>query len=170
MILLIMPAKRLLAAFLTIRVWPLPGSVNRNMLPNRMVILIIAAVAAASAGGVFTFVIGLPGSPCSGIVGASRNITIIATPNGYNDSATHVGNWPVMNVNRCDTVNITIINKTVQAHGLAIDYYASKGAEVAPLQQTSFQFLATKAGQFRVFCNIPCPIHNLIQHGLLIVT
>ena len=140
------------------------------MLPNKTVVLIVAAVAAASAGGVFTYAISLPSSPCSGIIGASRNFTIIATPNGYNDSGTHLGNWPIMNVNRCDSVNLTILNQTVQAHGLAIDNYAARGAEIAPLQTYSFQFIATKAGQFRVFCNIPCPIHNLIQRGLLIVT
>ena len=116
-----------------------------------------------------TFAIGLPSSPCAGIAGTTRNFTIIANVNGFNDSMDHQqGSWPVMTVHRCDTVKITVINASVQTHGFAVDYYATRGADIQGGETLPVQpFLASRIGQFRVYCNAPCPIHSIMQNGLL---
>jgi hypothetical protein len=142
------------------------------MLKNKMLAVIVIIVAAALGGGIMTFAIGLPSSPCAGIAGATRSFTIEANINGFNDSVHHQQtSWPVMTVHRCDIVKVTIINKDTQTHGFAVDYYATRGTEVQGGQTLPVQpFLATKTGQFRVFCISFCTIHAFMQNGLLNVT
>lgn len=148
----------------------LPGQV-RPVLKNRMLAVIVIIVAAALGGGIMTFAIGLPSSPCAGIASATRNFTILATINGFNESVSHRQQpWPIMTVHRCDTVKITIINGDTQTHGFAVDYYATRGTDIQGGQTLPVQpFLATKNGQFRVYCISLCTIHAFMQNGLLIV-
>ena len=136
-----------------------------------MLAALIIAVAGTLGGGIMTFAISLPSSPCAGITGSTRTFTIIANLEGFNDSANHQGSWPIMSVQRCDTVKITIVNTDTQTHGFAVSYYAPKGLEI-PARQTSspVTFLAAKAGQFRAYCIVPCGIHIAMQSGLLTVT
>jgi heme/copper-type cytochrome/quinol oxidase subunit 2 len=140
------------------------------MLKNRMLAVIVILVVGALGGGIMTFGIGLPGSPCAGVSGTTRNFTIVASPEGFNDSVDHQqGSWPVMTVHRCDTVEFTIINTDTQTHGFAVDYYATRGTDV-PGQQTfpvPILFQASKLGQFRVYCISFCTIHAFMQNGLL---
>jgi heme/copper-type cytochrome/quinol oxidase subunit 2 len=128
-----------------------------------------------------TYAVGIPRSPCSGVPSATRYFTIIASDDGYNDSVAHYqpGNsswaWPVMNVNRCDFVKITIINTVTQTHGFSITYYAlgtlGKGTEIPGQQTLQFPtFQATKAGSFRVYCTVLCTVHYAMLNGLLIVS
>ena len=139
------------------------------MLKNKMLAVIVIVVAAALGGGIMTFAIGLPGSPCAGIASVTRNFTIVANINGFNDSRDHQGQWPVMSVHRCDRVNITIVNADTQTHGFAIDYYATRGTDVSGRQTypVPVSFQASKVGQFRVYCISPCSIHAFMQNGLL---
>ena len=124
-----------------------------------------------------TYVVGirLPSLPqvpsCNGVTGVTLNFTIVASENGYNDSVNHQGqSWPVMDVGRCDTVNIKVVNSDVQPHGFAIDYYAAKGVEISGGQSISVQFLAAKPGQFRVYCSIFCTVHYAMLSGLMTVS
>lgn len=139
------------------------------MLKNRMLAIIVIIVAAALGGGIVTFAIGLPGSPCAGTAGITRSFTIVATINGFNDSVNHQQeSWPVMSVHRCDIVKITMINGDVQTHGLGIDYYAAKGTDLPGGQTLSYPpFLASRTGHFRVYCTTLCTIHQIVQNGLL---
>ena len=139
------------------------------MLKNKMLTIIVIIVAAALSGGIMTFAIGLPGSPCAGIAGTTRSFTVVADVNGFNDSVNHQqGSWPVLTVHRCDLVKVTIINGDTQTHGFAVDYYATRGTDVSG-QQSLFvpPFLATKTGEFRVYCISFCTIHAFMQNGLL---
>ena len=131
----------------------------------------VIIVAAALGGGIMTFAIGLPNSPCAGIAGTTRSFTILANSNGFNDSVNHQQvSWPVIAVHRCDTVKITIINGDTQTHGFAVDYYATRGTDIQGGQTLPVQpFLATKGGQFRVYCISLCTIHAFMQNGLLSV-
>lgn len=139
------------------------------MLKNKMLAIIVIIVAAALGGGIMTFAIGLPGSPCAGISGTTRTFTIIADVNGFNGSVSHQqGSWPVMTVHRCDIVKVTIINKDTQTHGFAVDYYATRGTDISGQQTLPVQpFQASKEGQFRVYCISLCTIHAFMQNGLL---
>lgn len=119
-----------------------------------------------------TYAVGIPSSPCSGVAGNTRHFTIVASDSGYNDSVDHSGQtWPVMNVNRCDIVKITIINTVTQTHGFAISYYAVKGTEIPGGQTLQFPaFQAVKTGRFTVYCTVLCTIHYAMLNGLLTVS
>jgi nitrous oxide reductase len=135
-----------------------------------MLAILILAVAGTLGGGIMTFAIGLPSSPCTGIAGSTRSFTIIANLEGFNDSVSHQGSWPIMSVHRCDTVVIKVVNTDTQSHGFAVSYYAVKGMEIQGQQSQSVTFLATKTGQFRAYCIVVCTVHKLMQSGLLTVT
>ena len=141
------------------------------MLQNKAIIFIMIAVIGTLGAGILTFAIGLSGSPCQGVYSVTRNFTIIANTSGFNDSKDHQGSWPVLRVDRCDLVSITIVNNDVQSHGFAIDYYGAKGAEIQGQQSYLFPvFQAIKQGQFSVRCNVFCTVHTLMQSGLLVVS
>src|SRR5439155_26539264 len=117
-----------------------------------MLAVIVIVVAAALGGGILTFAVGLPGSPCEGITGTTRNFTIVADINGFNDSKDHQRQWPIISVHRCDIVKVTIINAHTETDGVAVDNYAIRGTEIQGGQTLSVPpFLASKIGQFRVF-------------------
>lgn len=139
------------------------------MVKNKMLAIIVIIVAAALGGGIMTFAIGLPSSPCAGITGTTRSFTILANISGFNGSANHQQeSWPVMTVHRCDIVKVTIINGDTQTHGFAVDYYAIRGTEIQGGQTLPVPpFLASKTGQFRVYCISFCTIHAFMQNGLL---
>ncbi len=136
---------------------------------EKMIVLIILGVAGTLGGGIMTFAIGLPGSPCAGITGSTRNFTIVANSNGYNDSNTHQGSWPLMSVHRCDHVFIKVVNADTQTHGFAVDYYAVKGIEIQGQESQSVPFVASRTGQFRVYCIVFCTAHIFMQNGSLSV-
>jgi hypothetical protein len=142
------------------------------LLKNKMLATILTIVAAALGGGIMTFAIGLPTSPCAGIAGTTRSFAIVADVNGFNGSVSHQqGSWPVLTVHRCDIVKVTIVNGDTQAHGFAVDYYATRGTEIQGGQTLPLPpFLATRSGQFRVFCISLCTIHAFMQNGLLDVS
>ena len=56
-----------------------------------------------------------------------------------------------------------------EAHGFSISHYFVAGVAVRAGQSYTFTFNADTIGSFRVFCDIFCAIHPLMQNGLLIV-
>jgi hypothetical protein len=145
------------------------------MMRNKMLAIIAVTVAGVLGGGILTLVIGLPSSPCAGITPIIHSFTIIENLNGYNDSAYHPGSWltkpwPAMNVRQCNMVVIKIMNKDTQTHGFAVDFYATRGTEVQGGQSLTVQFLASKVGQFRVYCNVLCSVHSSMLYGSFTVT
>ncbi|TMI34997.1 hypothetical protein E6H27_00405 [Candidatus Bathyarchaeota archaeon] len=134
-------------------------------------IIIVALVAAALAtGGVLAVVFTPPPSPCSGVTGAIRSFTIIADSTGYNMSQYQTGPWPIVTVQRCDHVVFNVINNATESHGFAVAYYSNAGLELAGGAHLKLEFQAIKAGQFKLYCTIPCSVHNLMLNGLLTVT
>lgn len=131
----------------------------------------MALVAATLAtGGVLAIVLTPPPSPCSGVIGVTRSFIIIVDLNGYNGSQSQPGPWPVVTVQRCDKVVFNIINKDTQSHGFAVVYYSNAGLELVGGAHQKLEFQATRAGQFKLYCTIPCSVHYLMQNGLLNVT
>src|SRR5437588_9573310 len=102
-------AKTLLASFLQDPLVLRYEVRGRIVLKNKMLAAIVIVVAAALGGGILTFAVGLPGSPCEGITGTTRSFTIVANINGFNDSKNHQGQWPIMSVHRCDIVKVTLV-------------------------------------------------------------
>jgi hypothetical protein len=133
--------------------------------------IIVALVAAfLTTGGVLAVVLTPPPLPCSGITGAIRSFTIIVDLSGYNGSGSHIGSWPVVTVQRCDTVVFTVINNDTQAHGFAVASYSNVGLELVGGDHLTLKFQATRIGQFGIYCTIKCTVHYLMQNGLLNVT
>jgi len=163
--------KALLASFQAANV-SLFQEIGRDaLLPNKTLSIIVILSAVALGSGFMTLSIGIPDSPCTGVVGTTRNFTLVGTETGYNDSRNQPAPWPVMSVNRCDMVIIKVINDDTQSHGLAVSYYAARGTEIVGGQSATVQFLATKQGQFKVYCNLAtCTIHIFMENGLLNVT
>ncbi len=100
---------------------------------------------------------------------------IIASSRGFNDSVDHLNAaptapWPILSVHRGDTVSIVVCNTDTSAHGFQIDHYYANGiVSVAPGKSITVTFVASESGTFRVYCQIPCPIHIFMQDGELVV-
>ncbi len=129
----------------------------------------ILVLASTGTVAVAASVIGVPQPPCAGARSAPRAFTIVGNLDGYNGSRSQGGTGPSLTVQACDTVVINFANRDVQAHGLAVDFYAVNGLEVLGGDSARVQFLAYKSGDFRVFCNIVCSVHSSMQHASLIV-
>jgi heme/copper-type cytochrome/quinol oxidase subunit 2 len=80
--------------------------------------------------------------------------------------------WPVLHVRIGQNVSIHVINcASSEPHGFQVQYYDERqNISIQPGQSYDVTFLATKAGTFRIYCNIPCAIHALMQNGALIIS
>ncbi len=127
--------------------------------------MVVLAVAGLATGYIFR-------GSFEGTTTTTRAIhfTIYESEKGFNDSADFTGAWPIMNVHQGQTVTIRIINsESVEAHGFAIDHYFA-GVTLRPGQSHDITFVADQSGTFRVFCNIFCAVHPLMQNGELVVS
>ena len=77
-----------------------------------------------------------------------------------------------MTVNVGQAVSIHVINcASSEAHGIQVQHYADKTVIAISTGQTyDFNFTADEVGTFRVYCDIFCAIHPLMQNGALVVT
>ena len=149
---------------------------------TRRIILVLAVVVVLGASmttGLFLLSLGEGSSTRtaalpSGCVKPTGGFLVIASNRGYNDSIGHgapENAWPIINVTEGQTVNITVCNTDVQAHGFQIThYYDSEVVSVAPNQVLHVSFVANKAGAFQIYCSIFCSIHVFMQSGQLRVT
>ncbi len=94
---------------------------------------------------------------------SSAYFTIVASDQGYNQSILHgapSNPWPVIKVKLGTHISITIINNdTIEPHGFAINHYFDRGVAIQPGQSYTVSFVADEAGNFIIYCNIPCSIH-----------
>ena len=147
---------------------------------NRRVILVVLAVALIGASATTVFYLASKGRNTTTTtlggecVKPADGFLIVASSRGYNDSIDHgapENSWPIINVLQGQTVNITVCNTDFQAHGFQVSYYyASSVITIVPGQVLHVSFVASKTGQFRIYCNIFCSIHPFMQNGLLNVT
>lgn len=99
------------------------------------------------------------------------HFTIYISERGFNGSADHTGSWPVMTVTQGQAVTIRInSSESVEAHGFAIEHYSARGISLSPNQSYNLTFVADQTGTFRVYCNIFCAVHSLMQNGQLVVS
>ena len=111
----------------------------------------------------------------AGCVRPANGFLIIASSRGYNDSVGHgVGpndSWPVVTVQKGQSVNLVVCNTDIAAHGFQIyHYFDGDIVSIAPDQVVRASFVANEAGSFRIYCSIFCVIHvPYMQYGELIV-
>ena len=98
---------------------------------------------------------------------------VIASVEGFNDSVLHGAppkSWPVVTVQKGDTINVTVCNIDTQAHGFQINHYFDSNIEsVLPGQAIHISFVADKTGTFMIYCSIFCTIHISMQDAELVV-
>ncbi len=97
------------------------------------------------------------------------DILIIAGPSGFNDSVGHARPWPIVTVQKGDTVHLFVCNKDpVSAHGFAIDHYLNSGMAIRPESNFRVSFVADQGGNFIIYCNIFCPVHPFMIGRLIV--
>lgn len=118
-----------------------------------------------------------PGIANSSVTGTTATFTIIESDpgnpyEGMNGSAYHLStSWPVMQVMKGQKVTIHVINcASSEPHGFAITHYFNQGVALQAGHSYTITFVADQTGTFRVYCNIFCSIHALMQNGELIVS
>jgi len=115
-----------------------------------------------------------PANLPSGCEKPAGGYLIIADEEGFNGSkmvGSPTASWPNINVTRGSAVNIVVCNADTFTHGFQIDNYFNSNIEsVAPGQVITVSFMASKAGTFRIYCSIFCPVHVFMQSGELSVT
>ncbi len=96
---------------------------------------------------------------------------IVASINGFNDSASHgapSSAWPIITVQKGESVKLVVCNIDSQAHGFQIGKYFDSNTEaVAPGQAITVSFVADKTGTFTMYCSIFCSVHIYMQSGEL---
>lgn len=107
----------------------------------------------------------------SGCTKPEGGFLVLVTGRGFNGSLDHNSSWPTITVGRGSSVSIVVCNNDDVAHGFQIDrYYAGSLVSMAPKTSISVTFVADQAGDFRIFCQIPCPIHFGMLNGKLTVS
>lgn len=102
----------------------------------------------------------------------SGGILIVVSRYGYNDSilmgAGPTKPWPIVQVQRGETVKIAVCNTDSEAHGFQVATYVQSSVNIIPPgQELNFTFLANKEGTFGIYCAIPCDLHPELQYGQL---
>ncbi|MDA4123440.1 MAG: hypothetical protein OK456_09705 [Thaumarchaeota archaeon] len=112
----------------------------------------------------------------AGCVRPSGGFLIIMSEYGYNNSVLEGAGpsklWPVIVVTQGQDVKITVCNvDTTQSHGFQVSNYFENTIEsLAPGKVLTVSFVATKEGNFPIYCAIFCSIHLFMEYGMLRVT
>ncbi|MCL4519416.1 MAG: hypothetical protein M1587_09480 [Thaumarchaeota archaeon] len=79
--------------------------------------------------------------------------------------------WPVIHVHigQKVVINVQMVNAD-EPHGFAIDNYFPSGVTLRPGESYQVTFVANEAGTFRMYCNVFCAIHPLMQNGQVVVS
>ncbi len=110
-------------------------------------------------------------TPAVGCNAPRGYVLIIAGPSGFNNSVNHARPWPVVSVQKGDSVNLFVCNvDSVSAHGFAIDHYLDGGVALRPGETFRVSFVADRSGNFTIFCNIFCPVHILMRAQLRVTS
>ena len=139
------------------------------MVSRSLVVSIILALVGGSLLTAYAPSLGLSGRVANGCERPPGYTLLVADENGYNDSAHHTRPWPVIQVQRGETVRIVVCNlDPVSPHGFEINNY------VGPVQLTASQsfpttFVADRPGNYSMYCTIFCPVHQYMLYGLLVV-
>jgi len=142
-----------------------------------VVVVLVGLIAA-----IYVFKFGPGSQPSTGSTSSTQNLPagcqkppgghlIIASVTGFNDSISHgapTKAWPLVTVNKGDTVKLVVCNIDSQAHGFQIsNFFDSNRESVAPGQAITVSFVADKTGTFTIYCSISCSVHIRMQSGEL---
>ena len=112
-----------------------------------VVLIIIAAVLIAAGIGYRVFII--PQSSVPVTTGNVREITVTSQKDKFNF------NPDFIEVDRGDTIKMTVINEDNYDHGIAIDAFGV--SQRMPANSTiHIEFVVTQEGDFPYYCSVPC--------------
>jgi heme/copper-type cytochrome/quinol oxidase subunit 2 len=93
--------------------------------------------------------------------------SIILDSSGFNNSGRSRPNLLQYKVGQ--TVSLLVCNlDSVDAHGFVIDHYFDTGVTLRPGQSYKISFVAKDTGAFLIYCNVLCPVHDLMVAKLLV--
>ncbi len=111
--------------------------------------VVIAIVLVAILGGGMIFSSKTDTDNCSPEMGQTRNITVVSKKLEWRFDP------EVITVEKCDKVNITVVNEDNFDHGFAIDAFGI--SQRLPANGTiNINFVATKSGEFPFYCSVSC--------------
>src|SRR5260370_30525113 len=113
--------------------------------------MVVLLSAGTVAGTVSLF--GIPQAPCARSPQTQVEFTIVANLEGYNGSKGSGGQGPLLSVQSCSMVILNLANRDVQAHGLAVDFYASGGIDATWGNTVNMRVLPHKTSTFQVLCD-----------------
>mgnify|MGYP001563098046 CR=1 FL=1 len=100
-------------------------------------------------GGIVYRVFLIPAENLPVTTGQIKEVTVVAKKDTWSFVPEEV------EVNRGDKVILTVINEDNYDHGIGIDAYGI--SQRMPANQTiKIQFVATQAGEFPLYCSVPC--------------
>jgi hypothetical protein len=143
------------------------------------ILLIVAILGVSGTAGLYVLSKGNATSSTrslpAGCVKPPGGFLIVASDEGYNDSIGHgapAKSWPIITVTQGQNVTIVVCNIDVEPHGFQIShYYDSREVTVQPGEVLHIpSFIATKTGDFTIYCDILCAVHPYMQNGLLTVS
>lgn len=111
--------------------------------------VIIAIVLIGIIGGGMIFSSKTDTDNCSTAMGEDRNITVVSKKLEWKFEP------ETITVNKCDRVNITVVNEDNFDHGFAIDAFGV--SQRLPANGTiNINFVASKSGEFPFYCSVSC--------------
>jgi len=124
---------------------------------NKYIWLIIIAFIII-AGGIFYSVFLRSNERSPVTTGVVREITITAKQNQWRFEP------EIIEVNRGDTIKLTVVNEDDYDHGIGIDAFGI--SQRMPAKQTiKIEFVATQAGEFPFYCSVPCGEGDTVIDG-----
>lgn len=141
-----------------------------------LVLAAVVVLGVSVSAALFVLSLGSGGSTATvklppGCVKPANGFLVVMTNRGYNDSIGHGAPekaWPIISVTEGQSVNVTVCNADVLAHGFQITHYYDRAiVSVAPGEVLHVSFVANEAGTFQIYCGIFCPIHIFMQSGQL---
>ena len=98
-------------------------------------------------------------------------VSLILDSSGFNDSRDQKGpsSLPtLLRFQRGETVNLLVCNIDSGTHGFAIAHYADTGVTLRAGESYKISFVAKDAGDFTIYCNLLCPIHQFMLGKLVV--
>lgn len=114
---------------------------------NKYIVIAIVLVAIVASGMIFSKKTDTDN--CTSDMGKTQNITVVSKKLEWRFDP------EVITVEKCDKVNLTIVNEDNFDHGFAIDAFGV--SQRLPANGTiNVSFVATKSGEFPFYCSVSC--------------
>ena len=98
-------------------------------------------------------------------------VSLVIDRSGFNDSKAQItpSRLPtLLQFQKGETVNLLVCNFDIGTHGFAITHYADVGITLRAGESYKISFVAKDTGDFTIYCNILCPVHQFMLAHLVV--